>query len=385
MMGERAVIIAACRTPFTRLDGALARWNADDLAARVIAELHERVPDVVPDDVLMATATGPGGNLARRALLAARLPQEVPGITLDRQCGGGLDAVALACRLIESGAGRAYVAGGVESPSTSPLRSEPSSDARLGSRDFFPRNAFAPPDVRDPGMAEAAEELAQKRRISRERQDDYAALSHARAAVAQRDGTFAGETALCVRAGTVIASDKCPRPRLTADRMARMPPLVHREGSVAVGNASQIADGAAAVLVVAESVARVQGRPGIRHLDSVTVGGDPSQPHLGAISAARALARRDPTFAAAAATQVAMTEAFAVQMLATIDDLKLDAERVNPRGGAIALGHPWAASGAMQVVRLATELSGDESASGLALAAIAGGMGAALHVRGWCP
>jgi len=379
-MGERAVIVGACRTPLACLDGGLAGWDADDLAAHVIGDLMRRVPDVRIDDVLMATATGPGGNLARRALLAAGLPVAVPGMTLDRQCGGGLDAVMLACRLVESGAGTAYIAGGVESATTSPLRGEASRDARASGRGFFPRSAFAPDGEDDPGMAESAEDLAGRRGLARERQDAYAARSHARAVAAREAGVFDTEIAPCMRGDEVLARDECPRPGLTAERMARIPSLVRREGTVTAGNSSQIADGAAAVVVMAGAEARRRGLSGLCHVDGTTVGVAPRHPNLGAVAAVADLRRRDPRFDPRSVTRVAMTEAFAAQMLVTIDDVGLDPERVNPHGGAIALGHPWGASGAVQVVRLFADLAdSDEDATGLALAAVAGGMGSAVR------
>ncbi len=376
-MGERAVVVDACRTPLARLDGGLCDLAVDDLAAEVVGALCARVPGTVPDDVILAAAAGPGGNPARRALLAAGVDTRVPGITLDRQCGGGLDAVVLACRLVEAGAGRVYIAGGAESASTSPLRDTPSRDRRPGGRGFFPRRAFAPDGHDDPGMAASAEDLARTRGLSRERQDAFAAESHARACAAREAQRFDREIVPCSRGGSEVAVDECPRPGLTADRMARMPPIVRRGGSVTAGNSSQIADGAAAVLVMAESEARARGLSGLVHRDSVTVGVEPRFPNLGAIAAAQALGRRNPGFDPAAVTEVAMTEAFAAQMLATVDDLGLDPVRVNPCGGAIALGHPWGASGAIQVVRLAADLAPAGEGSGLALAAIAGGMGTA--------
>ncbi len=381
-MGEHAVVVAACRTPFTRLDGALADQPVDALACIVIRDLVERVPDAPPDDVIVATATGSGGNPARRAALAAGLDPSIPGLTLDRQCGGGLDAIMLACRLVESGAGTVYIAGGAESASTSPLRTTTSRERQVGGRGFFPRSAFAPDGHDDPGMAESAEDMAAERGIDRERQDAYAARSHARALAARDDGVFDREIVACEADGTSVVLDECPRPTLTAERMARLPAVVRREGTVTAGNASQIADGAAAVVVMSGSEARRRGLGGLRHRDSITVGVDPGLPNLGAIAAVRRLRERHHDLDPAAVAHVAMTEAFAAQMIATIDELGLDPTRVNPHGGSIALGHPWGASGALQVVRLFSELAGRDGAWGLALAAVAGGMGSAAWFEG---
>lgn len=378
-MTTTAVVVEAVRTPFARLDGVLAHLDAQALAALAVREAVARA-GVAPgdvDDVLVAHAAGPGGNLARLAALDAGLPASVPGLTLDRQCGGGLDAVTLACRLIAAGAGELYVAVGVDSASTSPLRAEASRDAGAHGRGFFPRRAFSAGGWDDPGMAEAADDLAAARAIPRARQDAYAAASHARASASASGGEFDAEIVPCPGrdGGATVTRDECPRATLDAARCARMPPVVRPGGTVTAANASQIADGAVAVVVAAEGRARALGRGGLAFRDSVTVGVPPPECGLGAVAAARALATRDPRHEARAAHQVAMTEAFAAQVLATADDLQLDPARLNPRGGAIGLGHPWGASGAMQVLRLWRDLAPGHE--GLALAAIAGGMGVA--------
>ncbi len=384
-MSRAAVIIAAARTPIARLDGDLATLDADTLAATIIRHLLttsgiERIP---VDDVIFATAAGPGGNLARRAALGAGLPVGVPGMTIDRQCGGGLDAIALACRLVEAGAGDVYVAGGVESASTSPLRKEPSRDGGARGRRFFPRQMFAGGDYDDPGMAESAEIIAEEWAVDRARQDAFAAESHRRAVAARDAGVFTTELVLCPvetdDGHREVVHDSCPRATLTAERMARFPSLVYPGGSVTAANSSQIADGAAAVLVTSARIAERFGRPGLVHRGSATVGVDPRVCGIGAVAAAHALAAKDAAFDVTAMAQIAITEAFASQTLATADELALDLSRINPHGGAIALGHPWGASGAIQVVRLFTDLarSATPGGQGLALAAIAGGMGTA--------
>lgn len=380
----RAIVVAAVRTPFAPLDGALAGVDADGLAAAVVRAAVERAgvdPGAVAD-VILATATAPGGNLARRAALAAGLPPGVPGLTLDRQCGGGLDAVALACRLVEAGAGEAYVAGGTESASTSPMRAAAATDEGARGRRFFPRAAFAAGGWEDPGMAESAELVAAERGIGRARQDAYAARSHARAAAAVASGAFAAEL---VAVGGV-AADACPRPRLDAPRCARFPPVVRPGGTVTAANSSQIADGAAAVVVMSHAAAREAGvGAGLVHADSAVAGVDPRVCGLGAVPAVRALAARDPGFDPGRVDAVAFTEAFAAQVLATVDDLGLDEGRVNPLGGAIALGHPWGASGAAQVVRAFHDVRGRDGATALTAAAVAGGMGVAARWRWGAP
>ncbi len=376
-----AIIIDARRTPFGRLDGDLAGLDAGALAAAVIAPLRSQLPDDAHiDDVIVANATGPGGNLARRAALDAGCDVRVPGLTIDRQCGGGLDAIMLACRLVQSGAGEIYIAGGVESASTSPLRSSPSQDAGVGGRGFFPRRSFSGGGWDDPGMAESAELIAAECAITRERQDEYALLTHTRATSADSDGLLDGERLTVATPTGAVTRDGCLRPTLTGERIARMPVVTAAGGTVTAANASQIADGAAAVVVVSERVAARLGRSGLRHVDSACVGVEPRLCGLGAVAAAERLRERTGDFDPAKVTQIAMVEAFACQVCATIDAFDLDPARVNPTGGAIALGHPWGASGAAQVVRLFHALAPGED--GLALAAVAGGMGCAAWFQG---
>ncbi len=378
-MGDTALILAGLRTPIARLDGELAALDAQALAAVVVRALVAEVGIAPGDvaDVILASAAGPGGNLARRVALDAGLGVGVPGLTIDRQCGGGLDAIVLACRLVQAGAGDLYVAGGVESATTSPVRSEAAADAGASGRRFFPRRLFAGGGHEDPGMAESAETIATEWGIDRARQDAYAARSHQRAVAARAAGVFAAEIVTCAvpsaDGSALVDRDSCPRDTLTVERLARFPSIVAAGGTVTAGNASQIADGAAAVVVASRRMAERLRRTGLRHVDSATTGVDPRLCGIGAVAAARRLAARTPELRVADLDAVAMTEAFAGQTLATIDELGLDQERVNPHGGAIGLGHPWGASGAIQVVRLL----GDRVASGLALAAIAGGMGTA--------
>jgi acetyl-CoA C-acetyltransferase len=376
----QALIVTGRRTPLARLDGELAFLDAQGLATVVVRALigDARIaPDTV-DDVILATAAGPGGNLARRVALDAGLATSVPGLTIDRQCGGGLDAIVLACRLVEAGAGELYIAGGVESASTSPFRHAASVDAGTGGRRFFPRQMFAGGGHDDPGMAESAETIAAEWGIARLRQDAYAARSHQRAVAAATAAVFAGEIVPCGGGDElVVEHDSCPRATLTAERLARFPAIVRPDGAVTAGNASQIADGCAAVVVASRAMAERLGRSGLVHRDSCTAGVDPRLCGIGGVAATRRLQVRNPAFDPAAVTQVAFTEAFASQTLATIDDLGLDEEAVNPNGGAIGLGHPWGASGAIQVVRLLADLATQPGATGLAVAAIAGGMGTA--------
>ena len=319
-------------------------------------------------DVVLGNCCGPGGDVARIAALAAGLGSGVPGSTVDRQCGSGLEAVRLAAALVRSGEVEAALAGGTESATHA--------------RDGGARAAFAPPGWPDPEMGVAADELAAKTGVSRERQDAYAARSHRLAVAAAAQGCYADE--LVTVAG--CSADDRPRPRLTVDVLARMPAAFVPGGTVTAGNACGINDGAAAVAVVTEQARARAAVPGLRILATAAVGVDPELPGLGPVPAVREVLRR-AALPLDAVDVVEITEAFAAQLLACTDLLGLDPlgpddRRVCPDGGAIALGHPWGASGALLVVRLFSRLvTRGAGRYGVAACAVGGGQGVAVLVE----
>ncbi len=373
------VVVAGLRTPIATAGRALATTPVHDLAAPVLRALADRLPDgLVVDDVLLGNCTGPGGDTARVAALAAGLGHGVPGVTVDRQCGSGLEAVRLAAALVAGGAGEAYLAGGAESASTAPQRSWPPT-APGAAPVRYDRAPFTPPGHPDPEMGAAADALAAALGISRERQDAYAARSHARAVAAVARGAFDGE--LVAVAG--LGRDDRPRSGLTPAHLARFPAAFTPGGSVTAGNACGVSDGAAAVAVVSEGVRAGLGVPGLAVRAGAVTGVDPAAPGLGPLPAVRAaLGRAGVDVADVGVLEV--TEAFAAQVLALTDALGLDpmgadAERVCPDGGALALGHPWGASGAVLVVRLvARMLAAGGPRYGVAACAVGGGQGVAL-------
>ena len=264
-----AVVVAARRTPIARLDGDLAGLSAEDLVVPLVgalrAEAGFRLDDV--DDVILGNAAGPPGNLARRAALLSGLGHSTPGLTVDRQCAAGLEAILIACRMVDAGAAELVLAGGTESASTSPRRVENGRDETRSGRALFPRAAFAPVGCDDPGMAEAAEAVAETFGITRERQDAYAARSQARHAAAEAVGAFDAERVTCGR----VTGDTCPRPRMTVERLARLAPLVRDGGTVTAGNSCPISDGAAMVAVCSDRTAAARGLRGLRLVDACTV------------------------------------------------------------------------------------------------------------------
>jgi acetyl-CoA C-acetyltransferase len=384
------VVVAARRTPVTGAGRGLAEIEAAELAAAVLAPLQDELTALlagVPaaptvDDVLLGNCCGPGGDVARSAVLAAGLGVSVPAVTVDRQCGSGLEALRLAAGLVRSGEATVVLAGGVESASTAPLRF-----ARAQTEPYL-RAPFAPAGFADPEMGEAADTLARVRGIDRERQDAYAARSHARAVAAARDGRYADE--LVPLAG--VSADDRPRAGLTEATLARFRPAFGPDGTATAGNSCGINDGAAVLAVIPEQVRARAGLPGLAVLGTAVAGVDPALPGLGPVPAVQAVLRR-AQLTIDDVEVLELTEAFAAQVLACTDALGLDplgadAERVCPQGGAIALGHPWGASGAMLVVRLFSVLVREPAPArsprsgnrrlGVATCAIGGGQGIAV-------
>ncbi len=349
------VIVAGLRTPIGTAGHAFADVRAEDLAAPVLAALAGEVPRYAGrvEEVLLGNCTGPGGNLARVAALTAGLGDAVPALTVDRQCASGLAAVSLAADLVRSGAA-AVLAGGVESASTAPLRAWRPTAGRSEPVPYT-RAPFAPAD-RDPEMGPANDAFARRHGITRERSDAYAARSHALTVATAAAGGFDAEI---VPVAGVLADER-PRPGFTTQRLARLRPAFGRAedgSSVTAGNACGINDGAAAVLVVPGDSHAAAGGPGLEVLASATTAHDPTEPGAGLVAASQ-LALSRAGLHLDDVDVIEFNEAFAGQVLACCDLLGLDPERVCRQGGALALGHPWGASGAVLAVRLFHQLAG---------------------------
>jgi acetyl-CoA C-acetyltransferase len=370
---DRPVVVAALRSPIGTAGGGLRAVEAAGLATPVLAEVRAEVPDEPLLDVVLGNCTGPGGDVARVAALAAGLPHDVPALTVDRQCASGLAAIDVGAALLHARAG-VVLAGGVESASTAPLRFWPGDPPRR-----YDRAPFAPAEVGDPDMGLAADLLAEKAGVSRERQDAYAARSHALAVATQQAGGFDAE--LVPVAG--IDRDERPRP-LTVERLARLRPAFRPQedgGTVTAGNSCGVNDGAAVVAVVDGATHHRLDGPGLRILATASAGVDPNLPGLGLVPAVQqALGSAGLTLEQL--DVIELNEAFAGQVLACCDALGLSPDRVSPQGGALALGHPWGASGAVLMVRLFSQLvRGDAGRYGLAAIAAGGGQGVAVVVE----
>lgn len=376
---RRPVIIGACRTPIGRAFGALKTVQAQDLVAPLLNRLLQDT-QVAADqvtDVVLGNAAGGGGNIARLSALTAGLPVSVPGVSVDRQCGSGLEAIILAARLIQAGAGDCYLAGGVESVSTAPWRVAPPR-AKGALPQFYGRARFAPDEIGDPEMGVAAEAVAQECGVTRARQDAFALASQRRAVSAARAGVYAQEIVPIETSGGLCRDDECPRPTASERVLAALKPAFVDGGTVTAGNACPLNDGASAVMIVSAEFARKLGMTsGLVFTDAAAAGVDPNRLGLGPVASTQRLLSRQPDLALSSVTTIEFNEAFAAQVLGSLDRLGIDAGRVNREGGAIALGHPFGASGAILVTRLLSQMRRRETddALGLAMLGIGGGMG----------
>ena len=369
-MTDQPVVVAALRTPIGTAGRSLAKVSAADLAAPVLAELSREVSGI--DEVILGNCMGPGGNVARVASLQAGL--ELPALTVDRQCASGLAAIVTAASRLRGEPG-AVLAGGVESASTAPWRFWPPVDGAEPIR--YERAPFAPASVGDPDMGPAHDRLAQAHGVSREAQDEYAARSHARAVAALEAGGFTDEV---VAVAGVVRDDR-PRQGLGVERLSRLRPAFCEDGTVTAGNSCGVNDGAAAVALVDGDHHRRTGVPGLRVLGAATVGFDPNRPGYGLVPSTR-LALERAGLRLDDIDVVEFNEAFAGQVLACCGELGLEPARVCPEGGALGLGHPWGASGAVLVVRLFSQLVRRRGGRyGLAAIAAGGGQGVALVVE----
>jgi 3-oxoadipyl-CoA thiolase len=396
---KEAWIVEALRTPFGRYGGALAGVRPDDLAATVLEAVVARsginAADI--DDVILGCANQAGEdnrNVARMALLVAGYPVEVPGQTVNRLCGSGLQALAAAANAIAVGDAEVVVAGGVESMSRAPLVTlKPESGLERGNRELVDTTIgwrFVNPKLHAKypaiSLGETAERVADQWHVTREAQDELALASQQRAAAAGASGIHAEEivpVSIPQRSGApiVVDRDEHPRPDTSAAALAKLKPAFAADGTVTAGNASGINDGAAALLVVESERARALGlKPYARIVATAVAGVDPSVMGAGPIPAIRKLLERTG-LTVADIDRVELNEAFASQAVACMTELGLDPAKTNVHGGAIALGHPLGASGARMATTLVRELRRSGGRYGIAAMCVGVGQGIAMLVE----
>jgi 3-oxoadipyl-CoA thiolase len=393
-----AFITAAVRTPVGRAGGALASVRSDDLAAVAVQAAVERgqVDPGSIDDVILGCANGAGEdnrNVARMALLLAGLPIEVPGQTVNRLCGSGLQAVASAAQAIKAGEGNTFVAGGVESMTRSPYvmlkadapwsrRAPTVADTTVGWRFVNTRM----PESYTISLGETAEKVASQYGVTRQDQDAFALESQRRAAAAMAEGHFDHEIVPVTVTGkrgatTVVDQDEHPRPDVTAEQLAGLKPAFLKDGTVTAGNASGINDGSSALAVVSDEILQQSQREPLARIVTTAVAGvDPSVMGIGPIPATRKALDR-----AGLRVQdldlIELNEAFASQGIACMRELGLDPARVNVSGGAIALGHALGSSGSRILTTLVHALHRTGGRYGLATMCIGVGQGIAMIVE----
>jgi len=382
--------VDACRTPVGKIKGALSSVRPDHLSADVIAALLARNPWLDPariDDVYWGAANQAGEdnrNVARMAVLLAGLPVEVPGATVNRLCGSGMEAIASAARAIAAGEADVCLAGGAESMTRAPFvlpraegpfpREAGVADTRLGWRLVSPRMAEMYPPI---SLGETAENVAERYQVTRERQDEFALRSHQRAARAADEGRFGSQIVPVTTPAGEVTADEGIRADLTMAELASKRPAFRRDGTVTGGNSSPLNDGAAVLLLVSERVlASADAAPLGRYVSTAAAGVHPDYMGIGPVPAmgkvtARAGWQLDEL------DLIEVNEAFAAQAVAVSDELKIDPDRLNVNGGAIAIGHPLGCSGARITTTLLHELRRRGAARGAATMCIGVGQGIA--------
>jgi acetyl-CoA acyltransferase len=383
-------VVDACRTPIGKVKGALAEVRPDHLAAGVIAALIRRNPwlDVTAiDDVYWGAANQAGEdnrNVARMAVLLAGLPAEIPGATVNRLCGSGMEAVCDAARTIAAGEADICLAGGSESMTRAPFvlarsadpfpRALDLADTRLGWRLISPRMKQMYPPIT---LGETAENVADRYGITRERQDEWALRSHHLAAAARDGGRFDAETEPVTTSRGEVRHDEGINGALTAAELAAKPPAFRPGGTVTGGNSSPLNDGAAVLLLMSEDAALRAGvAPLARYAGTAAAGVHPDYMGIGPVPAMhRALGRAG--WRLDELDLIEINEAFAAQSVAVMDELKCDPERVNVNGGAIAIGHPLGCSGARIITTLLHEMRKRGATRGAATMCIGVGQGIA--------
>jgi acetyl-CoA acyltransferase len=368
---KNVVIAGYARSPFHfATKGALARVRPDDMLAAVIQGLMKKtgVPADDIEDLIVGCAMPEGEqglNVARLVGLLAGLPQSVAGVTVNRFCGSSMQAIHIAAGAIQLGAGEAFLCGGIESMSRIPM----------GGFNPMPNPALAAKSAAYISMGETAENLARKYKIGRERQEKLAVDSHARAAAAAAAGKFTDEIVPIVSGNQTVDKDGCIRPGTDLKTLAELKPAFDAKGSVTAGTSSPLTDGAACVLVVSEEYAKAHGLKPLARLKSIAVAGcAPEIMGIGPVAATQKALKR-AGLSIGDIDIVELNEAFAVQALACMDDLKIDWAKTNLDGGATALGHPLGATGARITGKAAQLLKREGKKFALSTQCIGGGQG----------
>lgn len=387
-MKRDAVIVSAVRTAIAKQGGALASIPAHLYGGEVIKEAIKRVnlnPELI-DDVILGNVLSGGGNIARLTALQGGLSVNIPGLTIDRQCGSGINAVALAAQAIQSGAGDIYVAGGVESMSRAPYQYERPEQAYSSIPPKYRKTLLAPEEIGNPAMGITAENLAKKYDITRKEQDEYSLRSQYRMARAIEEGRFDEQIvpiSIPVRKGEPIHfnKDEHPRPNTTLAALAKLSPAFQRDGTVTAGSSSGLNDAASALVIMSREKAEELGIQPLAMIKGSTVAGvDPNIMGIGPVPATKKLIEK-LNLSLSDMDIIELNEAFAAQVIACNRELEIDPEKLNVNGGAIAHGHPLGATGAILITKAVYELKRTAGKFALITACIGGGQGISLVIE----
>ena len=380
---REAVIVSAVRTPIAKYAGGLAGLEGYQLGGIVVKEAVRRAgidPNLI-EEVYMGNAEGAPGNLGRVIAMEADLPITVPGIQFDRQCASGLETICMAAAMIESGHGEVYVAGGAESQSNNPYFMTKSKRPYSYAYPSFNYVMMSPPKIGNPDMGITAENVLKEHPVSREKMDQFALESHKKAVKAIADGAFKEQIVpVATKAGkqeVIFDTDECPRENASLEQMSKLKPAFVKDGSVTAGNSCPMNDGAAAVVIMSRDKADELGIPYLLKVKGfASVGVDPHIMGFGPIGAVRKLLKKTGV-SLAEVELIELNEAFASQAVACIEELGLDPARVNPNGGAIALGHALGATGAVLTTKAAYAMKNAERKYCIVTMCVGGGEGSA--------
>ena len=387
-MKRDAVIVSAVRTAIGRQGGALASVPAHVFGAEVIKEAVKRAnitPDMI-DDVFLGNVLSGGGNIARLTALQTGMSIEIPGVTVDRQCGSGINAINLAAQAIKAGDGDIYIAGGTESMSRAPYLMDRPEKPYGANPPSFRKSQLSPKEIGDPPMGITAENLVKKYNITREEQDAFALQSQQRMKAAVEEGRFNEQIVpitIPVRKGEPIVfnSDEHPRPETTIEGLAKLPPAFLQDGSVTAGSSSGLNDAASALVIMSREKAEELNLTPLAVIRHYAVAGvDPNIMGIGPVPAVRKVLEKSG-LSIEDMDLIEINEAFAAQVIACNRELEMNMEKVNVNGGAIAHGHPLGATGAILVTKACYELKRTGGRYALITACIGGGQGIATIIE----
>ncbi|NCU16978.1 thiolase family protein [Pallidibacillus pasinlerensis] len=387
-MGREAVIVSAVRTAIARQGQSLATVPAHVFGAEVIKEAVKRAKIEAEqiDDVIFGNVLSGGGNIARLTALQTGLSINIPGLTVDRQCGSGINAVALAAQAIRAGEGDIYVAGGTESMSRAPYLMDRPERPYSPAPPQFRKSQLSPKEVGDPPMGITAENLVEKYNISRDEQDEFALKSQQKMAIAMEEGRFDEQIVpitVPVRKGEpyIFDKDEHPRPNTTIEALAKLPPAFLEGGTVTAGNSSGLNDAASALVVMSSSKANELGLKPLAVVRETAVAGvDPNIMGIGPVPAVRKVLAKSG-LGLHDFDLIELNEAFAAQVIAVNRELDMDIDKLNVNGGAIAHGHPLGATGAILITKAVYELQRRNGKYALITACIGGGQGIATIIE----